>query len=320
MNFFAYLCALLKGVIYGSTVFFTGKLTESTDVLDVLALRFLLSFIVMWLLKVTRIIKINVGVKNFIKKSERLPNMKYLLLAALFEPVLYMLFETAGIAQTTGVTTAVILSLAPVLTIIVEIVFLKERCSLLQKIFLGCGVFGAIYIAVNTNTTDGNNTVAGILFLVAAILSGSLFGACSRKSSSRFSPFEITYISCMFGALAFNAANIVRHIAAGSILHYFDPYFSLENMIGFVFLSIASTIVATAMNNYAHSRLQMTTTSAFGGVSTIVTIFIGVIFNNEVLEYYHYIGFAFILIRMIGVSSITIYNDKKRRTVDTGGE
>ena len=71
MKLLADAIAVLKGCIYGSTVFFTGKLTESTDFLDVLALRFLLSFFVMWFLKTTRILKIKVGVKDFFVKNDK---------------------------------------------------------------------------------------------------------------------------------------------------------------------------------------------------------------------------------------------------------
>ena len=317
MNLLAYLCALLKGVIYGSTVFFTGKLNESVDVLDILALRFLLSFTVMWLLKVTRVIRINVGMKNFLQKEKRLPQIKYLLLTALFEPVLYMLFETLGISGTTDITTAVILALSPILSIIFEIIFLKESSTVLQRIFLGCGIFGVIYIAFNTDTSDGTNSVWGIMCLLAAILSGVMFTVFSRKSSKNYSALERTYISAMLGTVAFNLANVVRHLAKGDILHYFDPYFSIENLIGFAFLGIASTVIATVMNNYSLSKLQVSTVSAFGGVSTVVTVLIGVIFNNERVEVFHLIGFAFILVRIIGVSTIAIIRDKKKNNVST---
>ena len=100
MNLLAYLFLFLKSLIYGSTPYFTGELSESCDVLDILALRFLLSLCVLWILKSLKIIKVQVGVKNFIKKEHRLPNIRYLLLAGLFEPVLYMLFETLGISMT----------------------------------------------------------------------------------------------------------------------------------------------------------------------------------------------------------------------------
>ena len=311
MSFPAYLLAFLKYVIYGTSIFFTGKLTESTDVLDVLALRFLMSFVIMWLLKLTRVIKVEVGVKDFFVRNKRSAFIKSLFFAALFEPVLYMLFETAGISMTTSITTAVILSLSPIVSCIAEAVILKERNTLLQKIFLGMGIVGVIYIAVNTNTEDGSNSVLGILFLLAAIVSGALFAVFSRKSSKAFTPMEITYVSCMLGAVIFNSVNVIRHLICGNILSYFNPYFNIDNIIGFVFLGVVSTIIATGMNNYALSKIQVSTMAAFSGVSTFVTVMVGVIFGGEELYYFHYIGLSLILLRMVGVSAISIKNDRK---------
>ncbi len=313
MYLLAYIFALLKGVIYGSTVFFIGDLTESADVPDVLALRFLVSFVVMWLLKVTRILKIEVSVKDFFVRNPRTPYMKSILLAVLFEPVLYMVLETIGISMTTGVTAGVILSLSAISSCIVEFIVLKEKSTWLQNIFLGLGVFGAVYIAVNSvSSGDGEDSVVGVVCLFLAIISGSLFCAFSRKSSKAFSAMEVTYVSAMLGAVAFNGVNIVRHLITGDILHYFDPYFDWHNMIGFVVLAILSTIVATCMNNYALSKLQLSTIAAFNGVSTVVTIAVGVIFGGERLYFFHAIGLVCIFARMIGVSVISIYNDKKK--------
>ena len=314
MSFLAYVLAFLKYVIYGSSIFFTGKLTATTDVLDVLALRFLMSFVIMWLLKVTRVIKVEVGVKDFFIKNKRSAFIKSLFFAALFEPVLYMLFETAGISMTTSITTAVILSLSPIAICIAEAVILKERNTLLQKIFLGLGIAGVIYIAVNTNTQDGSNSILGIFFLLVAIISGALFAVFSRKSSKAFSPMEITYVSCMLGAVIFNSVNVIRHLARGDISSYFVPYFNLDNIIGFVFLGVISTIIATGMNNYALSRMQVSTMAAFSGVSTFVAVVAGVIFGGEKLYYFHYVGLSLILLRMIGVSVISINNDRKNKT------
>lgn len=312
MNFLAYFCAVMKCVVYGSTIFFTTQLTESVDVLDLLALRFLLSFAIMWLLKITRVWKIQVGIKDLFKKSEKSPFIKNLVLTAMFEPVLYMLLETLGVSMTTNVTAAVICSLAPISSCIIEEVFLKEKSSFLQKIFLGCGIFGVVYIALNTNTTDGRDTLAGILFLLGSVVAGSFFCAFSRRSSSHFSSIEITYFSCMLGAIAFNAVNVVRHLFRGDILHYFDPYLNPDNLLGFFFLSVVSSIIAVMMNNFALSRIQISTMAAFGGLSTIVTIVIGMMFGSETLQVYHFIGLPFIFLRMVGVSAISIINSKKK--------
>lgn len=313
MNLIVYLFAFLKNTIYGVSVFFTSELSNAVDVLDILALRFLMSFVVFVLLKASKIVKINVGIKDLCGKTERSKYIKSLLLAAVFEPVLYMLFETLGISMTTNITTGVILSLIPISCCISESILLKEKTTFLQKIFLGIGIIGVIYIAVNTNTADGKDTVAGIVFLFLAIISGSLYMVFSRKSSSVFNAMEITYVATILGMVLFNAINIIRHIYAGDISRYFEPYFHFENMVGFLFLAVISTIVATGMNNFCLARMQVSTMSAFSGISTIVTIMAGILFGGEVLQNFQIIGLTLILIRMVGVSYISIKNDKLQR-------
>lgn len=306
MTYLAYLFTVLKNIIYGTSVFFTGTLSENVDVLDILALRFMLSFAVLYLLKVLKIIKINVGIKDIFCKTERSKFIKSLLLAAVFEPVLYMLFETLGISMTTGITAGVILSLNPISSCICESVILKEKTTFLQKIFLGIGILGVMYIAVNTNTSEGNDTVAGILFITLAVISGSLFMVFSRKSSSHFSSMEVTYFSALLGMVFFNSANVIKHVFSGSLKDYFSPLLKTENLIGLIFLAVVSTIIATGMNNFALSKIQTTTSAAFSGLSTIVTVLIGVFIEGEKIFIYHFIGMTLILIRMIGVSYISI--------------
>ena len=307
-----YLFAILKCVIYGSSILFTGALTESLDVLDVLALRFLMSFVVLWIFKVTGIIKIKVGVKDIFGKTDRSKFVKHLLLAALFEPILYMFFETLGISMVSGVTAGVVLSLQPVSSVICESVFLKERSGFLKELFLFIGIVGVAYISICTGASEGGNSILGIVILVGAVITSSLFQTFSRKSSMHFRSFEITYFVCMLGAVVFNGINVIRHIVNGSILNYFLPYTDAQNMIGFVFLAVVSTIIAACMNNYAIARMQITTMSAFGGISTITTVILGVIFDAEPLYYYHYIGMSLIIIRMVGVSAIAIKKDSGR--------
>lgn len=74
----------------------------------------------MWLLKTFKVLKIDVGIKDLLRKTECSKDMKSLVLAALFEPILYLFFETLGIANTISITAAVILSLSPISSCICE--------------------------------------------------------------------------------------------------------------------------------------------------------------------------------------------------------
>lgn len=314
MTALAYLFTFFKNAIYGTTNFFTkGLNSNEIDAIEILALRFLLSFVILWLLKVTRLVKINVGIKDIFTSTEKHKYIKPLLIAALFSPVIEMLFETTGFTKTSAITAGVIMSISPVASCIFEGIILKERTTFAQKIYLLLGIIGVIYIAINTNTSDGKNTLFGMLCLIIAVVAGPLYLVFSRKCSGKFKAFEITYFSCLLGMIVFNTINIIKHLWQGDIFHYFDPYFNPENIIGFITLSIISTIFCTLMNNYSMSKLQASTVSAFGGVSTIVTILIGVVFLGEKLYFFHYIGFVLILARIIGVSYIAIKKDKKSR-------
>lgn len=315
MTALAYLFTFLKNAIYGTTNFFTkGLNSNEIDAIEILALRFLLSFVILWLLKVTRLVKINVGIKDIFTSTEKHKFIKPLLLTALFSPVIEMLFETTGFTMTTAVTAGVILSLMPIFACICESIILKESTTLMQKFFLVLGIVGVIYIGINTDTTEGNDSALGIICLLVATIAGPLHLVFSRKSTKAFAPFEISYVACMFGTVFFNTINVIKHIYKGDILHYFDPYFEPENIVAFLVLSIFSTVIATGMNNFAMSRLQASTIAAFAGVSTAVTILFGVAFLGEKLYAFHYIGFALILIRIVGVSYIAIKKDRKNVT------
>lgn len=57
MVYLIYAMIIFKYIIYGSSVFFTGKLVETTDVFDVISLRFLLSCAIFLVLRLLKIIK-----------------------------------------------------------------------------------------------------------------------------------------------------------------------------------------------------------------------------------------------------------------------
>ena len=67
---------------------------------------------------------------------------------------------------------------------------------------------------------------------------------------------------------------------------------------------------SSSYERFALGRMPVTTMAAFGGLSTLVGVFLGVFFNNEPFYMYHIIGMILIFIRIIGVSYITIKESK----------
>ena len=294
----AYIMLILKCILYGISILFTGRLLQTVSTFDILSFRFLMSALFFIALRALGIIKINFKGKN----------LKPLFCAALFEPVLYFIFETLGIKNTTAITAGIILALSPVVTVAAETIILKEKTSAMQKLFLFIGIIGAVFMVL-CSKEEGTNSIWGIIFMIIAMLSGGLFLTYSRKSSSFFSAVELTYFMAVAGAVTFNAINLVLHIAEGSLGSYFLPLANPYNLFGLLFLSIICSIAATSMGNFALSQIQASTVSAVGRLTTIVTVIAGVTFNNEKFTLYHFIGIIFILISAFGTSFFK--NDEK---------
>ncbi len=291
----AYICCILRSVIYGTSILFTSNLLDNINFMHMLALRFMLSAVAFTLLQVFGLIKIDFRGKN----------IRLLCVTALFEPVAYFILEAIGIAGTTTSLAGILAATTSIMVLIFERIFLKEKTSLLQKALLMLSVFGVVVVTVFSGG-GGQNSIMGIIFLLLANTCGALFVICSRKSSTtQFSAIEVTYFSAIVGAVVFNLINFVMMASAGALKNYFVPLLDINNVIAFVFLSFLSTILATLMNNFAISKIQASSVSALGALSTVVTIAVGVIFRGDQIGWYHIVGTALILCGSIGINYLT---------------
>lgn len=89
-----------KTVIFGVSILFTGMLTGNAGVIEVLALRFLVSMA--FLLPFRLFGKVKINFKN--------KPIKYILTASLFEPILYYIAEALGIDNSTTSMSGIILA------------------------------------------------------------------------------------------------------------------------------------------------------------------------------------------------------------------
>ena len=300
-SLYAYLAIVLKILIYGSSSLFTRGLLSNTDVLDVISLRFLLTAILFLFLNIFGVVKLNLKGKNY----------KSLLLCSIFEPILYFVFETVGISMSSTIIVGVIMALSPISAIIVSMVFLSERTNTIQTFCLLFGISGVLIIVICTSkgADSSGATLIGMLFMLLAVISDSMYAAFSRKSSKQFKPIEISCFSAFLGCIVFNSANVARHMFTGTIYTYFEPLLIPQNLVGFVFLSVFSSVVAVSLGNYALSKLQIYRTSAFSGISTIYTIILGILIYNEVLHFYHIVGIVLIFFSVFGVNKFACKNN-----------
>ncbi|ERK30558.1 DMT family transporter [Clostridium intestinale] len=287
-----YFTALITNIIFGLSFLFTKKALMVSTPITLVAFRFLLAFIIMSLLIAFKVIKVNYKNKP----------MKWLIVLAIIEPIIYFIFETYGLQRTSSSLGGLMIALIPIVVTILAIYFLNEKPSRKQVLSIILSVSGVVLIILMDGSKNSGNSILGVLFLGVAVFSAAFFNIIARKISKHFTAIEVTYFMMFLGAIFFNIVSISNHILNRSLSNYFEPLKSSSFVLSILYLGILSSIVAYFLANFTLSKMEASKSAVFANISTIVSILAGVIFLKENFHLYHTIGSGMILIGVWGTN------------------
>ncbi|QLY82105.1 DMT family transporter [Clostridium intestinale] len=287
-----YFTALITNIIFGLSFLFTKKALMVSNPITLVAFRFLLAFIIMSLLIAFKVIKVNYKNKP----------MKWLIVLAIIEPIIYFIFETYGLQRTSSSLGGLMIALIPIVVTILAIYFLNEKPSRKQVLSIILSVSGVVLIILMDGSKNSGNSILGVLFLSVAVFSAAFFNIIARKISKHFTAIEVTYFMMFLGAIFFNIVSVSNHILNGSLSNYFEPLKSSSFVLSILYLGILSSIVAYFLANFTLSKMEASKSAIFANISTIVSIIAGVIFLKENFHLYHTIGSAMILMGVWGTN------------------
>lgn len=287
-----YFTALITNIIFGLSFLFTKKALMVSNPITLVAFRFLLAFIIMSLLIAFKVIKVNYKNKP----------MKWLIVLAIIEPIIYFIFETYGLQRTSSSLGGLMIALIPIVVTILAIYFLNEKPSRKQVLSIILSVSGVVLIILMDGSKNSGNSILGVLFLSVAVFSAAFFNIIARKISKHFTAIEVTYFMMFLGAIFFNIVSVSNHILNASLSNYFEPLKSSSFVLSILYLGILSSIVAYFLANFTLSKMEASKSAVFANISTIVSILAGVIFLKENFHLYHTIGSVMILIGVWGTN------------------
>lgn len=91
------------------------------------------------------------------------------LMTTLLGITVYFYFEYSGLQRTTASAASLILALVPMLTLLLRVVFCRERISLMRWFAVALSLIGAYFVIV-TDNSEGAGTLVGNLLMVCACL------------------------------------------------------------------------------------------------------------------------------------------------------
>ncbi len=278
-----YIYLLIGHVIFGFSFLLSTIGLSVADLYVLLAARFLVAFVVMNLILLSGKVRINLKNKN----------IKALLLLGVIQPVLYFIFELSAVNVAPTSFVGTLISLIPIVTLVLGMIFLKEKARPVQIIFALISVCGVFLTTMNQGEQGTN--IAGFLFSMGAVFASGFFNIISRKISGEFSAFERTYVMFAVGTVAFLTIAIMRSLENPTQM-LLVPLTSIEFWISIIFLAVLSSVVAFMMINYALTHVSAGMGGIFANIVTVISILAGVIILGEEMGLNQVIGSVIIIV------------------------
>lgn len=277
---FALACEFLYGISY----IFTKSATEDVSMLTLLGWRFLIAFIGMTILVLVGVMKVSFKGKN----------LKYLLIIAVIDPVIYFVAETYGISWTTASESGTFLAAIPVASLIASTLYLKKKPTRLQTLGI-CITLGGVLVTVLGVGVEASFSPAGYLMLLLAVVSYSVYSVLVEDATD-FSGADITYAMIVVAFIVFGTGALVEAGVNGTMHELLTAPMVHDGLLkAMLYQGIGCSILAVFMSNVAISYIGVNRVSTFFGLSVVISILSGVFILGEGFTMVQIIGAAVIL-------------------------
>lgn len=288
----ALIAVIVGNTIFGFSFLFSKVALQMTVPSVLLTIRFTTAFIVLNLIAfIGRAIKKKDG-KPLVEFSLKGKPLKYVLLLALFQPIVYFLGESYGIEYTSSAFAGTIIAVIPIMGIVFDVLIMRAKVTGKQII---CAVISVIGVAVTTVGAEGmKSSVIGIVFLMVAVTAGALFYVFSKKSGEHFNALERTYVMFAAGSLMYIIVALLQCRGEYDVL-IMSAVMSGSFWICILYLAVMSSVVAFIVLNYGSSLISVSEASLFANLTTVISIVAGVVVLGESFSMQQIIGAVLII-------------------------
>ncbi|WP_223155045.1 DMT family transporter [Alkalibacillus aidingensis] len=225
-----------------------------------------------------------------------------------FNVVLHHSFVAIGLENTSGVNASLILGLMPLATVLMAVIFLRQRVNWLRSLGF---ILGFVGVALTTLTGEGGLGAIsfGDLFVFLGVIVQGFSFVLISKLKPTFDPRLITGYMMVFGSVFIFLLSFMFKADVQELTLLIDW------KLGAVFLF--SAILASAFGhmtyNFAIKKVGPAESAIFINLNTLFAITGAALFLNEEITLMHLAGFVLILIGVFFGTGALEYLLQKRR-------
>ncbi|MGI6722177.1 MAG: DMT family transporter [Anaerovoracaceae bacterium] len=286
----AYLAGIVFSLMVGFSFLGVKVCTRYGDTLQILTIRYDFAMLAVFVALVTGLGKI-----GFTSR----PGKNLLLTAGFY--IGFMILQCLGLFFSTSAESAIVFAIIPIMVRIIAGIFLKEKSTMLQNVFVMVSVTALIAMIV-LGATNLTVNFAGMVLLLLSSLAMAINNVYMRFVRDDYTPFEITFMICFLGFCVFNIASLARGAAAGSLASYVEPLADWQFVVSTAYLGVFCILFSAQLMAYMQAHMPATNASVFGNVSTAISVISGVVVLGETLQWYHIVCGSLIVLGAIGIN------------------
>lgn len=207
--------------------------------------------------------------KTSLKISLR--DVPWLFLIAMSGTTVYFFFELNGLKQTSAATASLIIALIPVFTMLSELVFRRQKPTVLQWIGTAVSLIG-VWLVVG-NSAEGN-TLSGLLLMLCACICWVIYGEATDHLLKRLPTLTITCWQSLFSLLTLIPLCFTENVPWQSV--------TAEAWIAAcVFLGLICSGICYILYNYSIAIISTGRTAIFLNLNPIAGVIGSVIILHE---------------------------------------
>ena len=289
--------ALIGNAIFGFSFMFSRIALEAATPFVMLMYRFLAAALMLSLLAFWSVRR-GAEEGSWLRFSLRDKPIAPLLGLGLVQPVIYFLCESYGISMTNATVSGVLIALIPIAALALGRLFLKETPRTGQVLWSLLSIAGVILMTMQ-QSAGGEIRPLGVLLLIGAVLTGAEYNIISRSLSARYSVLERTVVMMVMAAIVFAALAVWQ--TGGDMALLLAPLHSPGFLAALLYLAACSSVGAFMLLNYANNELPVAKTTAFCNLTTVISLFAGVVFLGEPFGWASVAASAMIVLGIWGV-------------------
>lgn len=233
---------------------------------------------------------------------------KTILIITIFNVALHHTLMAVGLTRTTGVNAGIILGAAPLMTMVLSMLILRESVTKIRMLGFFLGFSGIVITSLAGADGIGAFSFGDVLIFSSMLVQAISFILISKLNPT-FDPRLLTGYMLVVGSVIIFLFSLAIEGNVGQL----SALFSKKLGPIFLFSALFATAFGHMVYNYAIKNVGPTETVIFINLNTLFAILGTAIFLKEPILTNHYIGLIFIIVGVFVGSGTIEYLWKKRR-------